>query len=67
MGLDKGRFLGSEWCVQGENGPWAACDAYGVLRLEWSGVAHKKMPIEYYVKFAINEKGNWLLMASCHL
>ena len=67
MGLDKGRFLGSEWCVQGKNGPWAACDAYEVLRSEWSDVAHKKMPIEYYVKFAINEKGNLLLITSCHL
>ena len=67
VGLDEGRFLGSEWCEQGKNGPWAACDAYEVLRSEWSDVAHKKMPIEYYIKFAINGKGSLLLIVSCHL
>lgn len=67
VGLDKGKFLDSEWCEQKENGPWAACDAYKVFRSEWSDVTHKKMPIEYYIKFAINEKGNLLLIVSCHL
>lgn len=66
FGLDKGRFLDSEWCEQRKNGPWAACDAYEVFRSEWNDAAYKKMLIEYYIKFAINERGNLLLIVSCH-
>jgi len=28
LALKSGDFRGSEWCTQGEDGPWAACDAY---------------------------------------
>ena len=45
--LDKGKFLGSQWCEQGESGLWAACDAYRVVRLEWSDIAHKGISLEY--------------------
>lgn len=44
-GLNNGRFLGSEWCEQKKDGPWAACDAYAVFRLEWSDVAYKKISV----------------------
>ncbi len=64
--LDKGTFLGSQWCEQKRSGPWAACDAYRIFRSEWSHVAHKKILVEYYVKFAINRKGRLLLVISCH-
>ena len=66
-GLDKGTFLGSQWCEQKKNGPWAACDAYRISRLEWSDVAHKGISFEYYIKFAINQTGKLLLIISCHL
>ena len=66
IGLGKGKFLGSELCEQKKNGPRAACDAYRVFRLEWSKVAYKKIPTEYYIKFAINKTGKLLLMVSCH-
>ncbi len=68
--LDKGVFLGSQWCEQERNDPWAACDAYRIFRSEWSHVAHKEISVqravEYYVKFAINKKGRLLLVISCH-
>lgn len=66
-GLEKGIFLGSQWCEQKRNGPWAACDAYRIFRLEWSEVAHKEISVEYYIKFAINKTGKLLLVVSCHL
>lgn len=64
--LDKGEFMDSEWCEQGESGLWAACDAYKVFRLEWSDIAHKGISFEYYIKFAINKTGKLVLMVSCH-
>jgi hypothetical protein len=65
--LSQGRYLGSEWCVQRPNGPWAACDAYSLLRREWNQNARKELPVEYYVKFAIAKTGKVLLLVSCHL
>ena len=62
-----GRFRGAEWCVQRPNGPWAACDAYSVVRREWIAHAHKEFDVEYYIKFAIAKTGQLLLVASCHL
>lgn len=62
-----GRFCGAEWCVQRPNGPWAACDAYSVVRREWIAHAHKEFDVEYYLKFAIAKTGQLLLVASCHL
>lgn len=65
-GVQRGRFLGAEWCVQAPNGPWAACDAYSVIRREWVDAAHKEMDFEYYIKFAIGKTGSLLLLVSCH-
>jgi len=62
-----GRFIGSEWCRQTPDGPWAACDAYALYRREWVAVAHRDMPMEYYLKFAIGKTGKILLLVSCHL
>lgn len=67
IAVRRGRFLGSEWCVQYPEGPWAACDAYQAFRLEWVAAAHKNMEFEYYLKFAIGKTGKVLLLASCHL
>lgn len=64
--LQRGTFLGSEWCVQKPSGPWAACDAYRFFRSEWIQHAQKNMDIEYYVKFAISKTGVLILIASCH-
>lgn len=61
-----GKFLSAEWCQQKPNGCWAACDAYRVFRTECPKHADKDMLIEYYLKFAINEKGRLLLLISCH-
>ena len=66
IALQRGRFLGAEWCVQKPDGPWAACDAYSVFRREWIAAAYKDMDIEYYIKFAIGKKGKLLLLVSCH-
>lgn len=60
------RFLGSEWCQQKPGGPWAACDAYSVMRREWIPNARKEMDIEYYIKFAIGKTGQIILLVSCH-
>jgi hypothetical protein len=64
--LNKGRYLGSEWCQQQPSGPWAACDAYSLRCREWSPVAHREIEMEYYLKFAIGVTGAILLLASCH-
>lgn len=64
--LKTGQFLDSEWCQQQPQGPWAMCDAYKVTRYEWIEHAGKKMPVSYYLKFAINKTGQLLLMASNH-
>lgn len=64
--LSGGRYHNSEWCQQQPSGPWAACDAYQLSRLEWIETAHKDMTIEYYVKFAIGKTRKLLLLVSCH-
>ena len=64
--LHTGRYLGAEWCVQKADGPWAACDAYVVSRLEWNPHAHKDLTVTYYLKYAISKTGQVLLMASSH-
>lgn len=64
--LKTGQFLDSEWCQQQPQGPWAMCDAYKVTRYEWIEHAGRKMPVSYYLKFAINKTGQLLLMASNH-
>jgi len=61
-----GRFRGAEWCVQRPNGPWAACDAYSIVRREWIRHAGKELNVEYYIKFAIAKTGQLLLVVSCH-
>lgn len=64
--LHTGRYLGAEWCVQKPNGPWAACDAYVVSRVEWNPYASKDLTVTYYLKYAISKTGQVLLMASNH-
>lgn len=66
LAVKRGRFLGAEWCHQKPGGPWAACDAYSLTRLEWIDHAHREMNVEYYVKFAIGKTGQILLLVSCH-
>jgi hypothetical protein len=66
LAVRNGRFRGAEWCAQKPNGPWAACDAYSVIRMEWIATAHKEMNMEYYIKFAIGKTGKILLLVSCH-
>lgn len=65
--LRSGQYLNSQWCEQKPSGPWAACDAYRLVRDEWNEYAHKEFRIEYYVKFAIGKTGKILLLISCHL
>ncbi len=66
LAVRSGRFRGSEWCEKKHSGPWAACDAYSVIRMEWIAKAHKEIGMEYYIKFAIGTSGKILLLVSCH-
>lgn len=65
--IDQGVFKGSEWCEQKPSGPWAACDAYRLLRREWVEGMNKEVDMSYYIKFAIGKTGALLLIVSCHL
>lgn len=65
--VSAGQFRGAEWCIQRDDGPWAACDAYSVVRQEWVAKANKEMRFDYYLKFAISKSGEKILLASCHL
>lgn len=67
LALQHGRYLNSEWCKQKPDGPWAACDAYSVVRNEWIEVAGKTFANEWYIKFAIASTGSVLLSVSNHL
>tara|TARA_Y100000296_G_scaffold81820_1_gene109676 strand:+ start:5772 stop:6194 length:423 start_codon:yes stop_codon:yes gene_type:complete len=61
-----GRYLGSEWCrLSGK--AVAACDAYEVLVRYWNEAACKDMDSFIYVKFAINARGQLILLVSCHV
>ena len=42
------------------------CDAYSVTRQEWHEHAGKHLNVSYYLKFAISQTGQLLLMASNH-
>jgi len=64
--LQRGRFLGVEWCESRRGGPWAACEAWVITQREWVETAGKYMGLTYYLKFAISRTGNILLMASNH-
>ena len=65
--VNAGRFLNAQWCQQKPEGPWAACDAYSVVRREWIPAAFKDFDIKYYVKFALSRSGKVLLLISCHV
>ena len=65
IALRSDQFLGSEWCLQGFNGPWAACDAYLVKRKRLPR-AVARIGMKFYVKFAIARKGRKLWLVSCH-
>jgi hypothetical protein len=64
--LEAGSYLGSEWCALSANGTMAACDAYRHWRRE-RVPAGMEMTFEYYLKWAIGQSGNLLLLVSCHL
>ena len=64
--LRNGQYRNSQWCQQKPDGPWAACDAYTVVYRAWVENAGKEMDFEYYLKFAINKQGKFLLVVSCH-
>ncbi|SEL63253.1 hypothetical protein [Ectothiorhodospira marina] len=62
----QGRYIGSEWCVQKPNGPWAASDAYKVTISEWNPCARRELDVTWYVKFSIAQTGSVLLSVSNH-
>ena len=64
--LKESDYIDSEWC---ENGRLAlvACDAYRIRRTFVAQATGKRMPIEYFLKFAIGKTGNLVLMVSCHV
>lgn len=65
--LLNGTYRNSEWCEQGPSGPWAACDAYSYVRLEWLAAMGRETRVGYYIKFARSRAGNLLLLVSFHL
>lgn len=65
--VQTGRYKGSEWCQNRADGPWAACDAYTVVRHEWNDVVARDVETSYYLKFGISATGTVVLMVSCHL
>ena len=65
--LLNGTYRNSEWCEQGPTGPWAACDAYSYVRLEWLTAMGRETRVDYYIKFARSRGGNLLLLVSLHL
>jgi len=67
LAIHSGQFKGSQWCKQRPSGPWAACDAYRLNRLEWAEYANKEMHFSYYIKFALSKTGAIVLLVSCHL
>jgi len=66
IAVTTGRYINSQWCERHPQGPWAACDAYELVRSEYIGHARKEMNIEYYLKFAISKTGALMLVVSCH-
>lgn len=64
--LEAGSYLGSEWCALSGNATMAACYAYHYRRRE-RVPAGMEMTCEYYLKWAIGQNGDLLLLVSCHL
>ena len=64
-GLPNGRYIGSEWCLGGHAGPWAACDAYALTTYSWCDRQGKDVRNDDYVKFAITKAGI-IISASNH-
>lgn len=64
-GLPNGRYIGSEWCLGGQNGSWAACDAYALTSFSWCERQGKNVRKDDYVKFAITTAGI-IISASNH-
>jgi len=67
LAVKTGTFKGSEWCQSKPDGPWAACDAYSVSRIETNEDTERKYNCSYFVKFCISDAGSILLTVSCHL
>lgn len=66
IAVKKGRFLGSFWCNQKPNGPWAACDSYQLNQRYWCDKRGKNVEQTDYLKFAISKTGSLLLSISNH-
>ena len=65
IALTKGKYLNSQWCKTSD-AVWAACDSYKFEHTEYIQNAHKYMTSEIYLKFALNNKGQALLIVSAH-
>jgi hypothetical protein len=64
--LDLHNYIDSEWCENGKTGV-AACDAYGIRRVEEVASTGKSATVEYFLKFAVGKTGKLVLLVSCHL
>jgi len=64
--VSHGVFKGSEWCQNGQQGAWAACDAYTVKAAYWNETTGRQMSCQYYIKFCINRTGNVVMTVSFH-
>lgn len=66
IAVQRGRFIGSFWCNQKPNGPWAACDSYQLNQRYWCDDRCKNVEKTDYLKFAISKDGSVLLSISNH-
>lgn len=65
LALTNGEYINSQWCKT-SGVAWAACDSYKFEHTEYNQYSYKYMSSEIYLKFALNDKGQALLIVSVH-
>lgn len=65
LALTKGEYINSQWCKTSDV-VWAACDSYKFQHTEYNQYSYKYMTSDIYLKFALNDKGQALLIVSVH-
>lgn len=62
-----GDFVNAQWCADSEGALWP-CDAYKVRVDEHKNFRCTSQGLEFYVKFSVNEAGEFsLVLIQCHL
>lgn len=65
LALTEGKYLNSQWCKTSD-AVWAACDSYRFKHTTYNQYSYKYMTSEIYLKFALNNNGQALLIVSAH-